>query len=799
MLPSSLSSPVRLPGLIAIVTGAILTLAAAVFFFAWNWNAMPVAGRFALAAAGTTLCLGLAFAAERTRARPLAPLALLAAALFTGLVWVVFGQVFQSGATAPEFCLVWAAGILPIFLLRREALLWNLLILLLIAASCTEPLIEQWHGSHTSHLLPPLLTAFAGCLVALLPPRLLRRSPGLNAWLLLPLSAMLALASAMVSLCILFLPMQYAPSLPELVAGPAVFATVLAAAAKQRHLPSLCLLGLSALVLLNFALARLFDHLPLRDMTAIFALVNLACAFALSKALKAVLKRSNSPRLLKALSHVPALLGGALSALSLMGFTLLVINENGSFAALLYAGLAYMPCGVLLWRLRGKSTFLSVLASVLVTGGSLCFHLGLLDYPRGTIVLSVWAAALLLYLMLDYPPLRFSAVFWALVSTLVLLSWSSFPDMVLPVSAFLLCLLPLTAAAAGRFPQRFMRPAAFACLCVLPLLCPSFPSLSPLRIDLGSAEEKIALSLAAANLIALLLRCLPPSDSPAYPRRSERAAAIFILFALWMLSPLEHLVALNMLVAGIARRKKTERLTCDRTLMALGLVVLLVSLFFVYYLTDLTFRTKMLAIGVPGLCLLFSGLWMEYRARRLAAPETSAADLCPPLFRHALSFALCAAALSVLIGAAAADRAAILHDGRDVLLALTPRDPRAFMLGDYMALSYDIDRLISPAAGAGCLPLAVDEAGRGLAVKDAFVEGGDCAALAVPALRVEQNVAGNARLRLPRRFYFEEGRARDYADAAFAVLCFDGANRVLLRGLADAEGRLLPSRDDARP
>ena len=133
------------------------------------------------------------------------------------------------------------------------------------------------------------------------------------------------------------------------------------------------------------------------------------------------------------------------------------------------------------------------------------------------------------------------------------------------------------------------------------------------------------------------------------------------------------------------------------------------------------------------------------------------------------------------------------------MLALTPQDPRAFMLGDYMALRYDVDNLLLPKDEPACLPLTVDESGRATASKDNFLEGNDCADAPVPALRAEKDPFGDTRLRLPRRYYFEEGLGYLYESAAFAVLRFDGTNRFLLRGLADKNGRLIRPEKNAPP
>ena len=132
-------APARLPGRTVSAAGFALVFAAAVYFFAWNWYGLPEAVRFILTGGTSALCLTLSFLAERRGRHHAASLALLGTALFTGIFWVTFGQIFQSGATAWELCLVWAASVVPLFLLRRSAALWNVLILLLFTASCMRP------------------------------------------------------------------------------------------------------------------------------------------------------------------------------------------------------------------------------------------------------------------------------------------------------------------------------------------------------------------------------------------------------------------------------------------------------------------------------------------------------------------------------------------------------------------------------------------------------------------------------------------------------------------------------------
>ena len=68
---------------------------------------------------------------------------------------------------------------------------------------------------------------------------------------------------------------------------------------------------------------------------------------------------------------------------------------------------------------------------------------------------------------------------------------------------------------------------------------------------------------------------------------------------------------------------------------------------------------------------------------------------------------------------------------------------------------------------------------------------GDCKGVPFPALKLEQRTPSDVRLRLPRRYYFEEGLAPVYERARYAVLRCDEDKRCLLEGLADDKKRLI--------
>ena len=135
------------------LTGAALFLAGTVCFVAYNWAAWGALYKFALPLVGLLACaVGVYHTGlENNAGRVLS----FACGLFIGLFWVVFGQVYQTGAFVYEFCLAWAITLLPLVMLAGNRWLW-----LLWAAVCNGYILSRFSLWMTDYPYTWILIAF---------------------------------------------------------------------------------------------------------------------------------------------------------------------------------------------------------------------------------------------------------------------------------------------------------------------------------------------------------------------------------------------------------------------------------------------------------------------------------------------------------------------------------------------------------------------------------------------------------------------------------------------------------------
>jgi len=117
--------------------GALLIVAGVTAFFAWNWADLEHWIKFALIQTGL---VGLALLVWRLGIDSLGGrVALFSLAFLVGVLFAVFGQVYQTGADPYGLFVAWSILVLPLAIIGRQAALWILFQTLLILA-----LIMYW-------------------------------------------------------------------------------------------------------------------------------------------------------------------------------------------------------------------------------------------------------------------------------------------------------------------------------------------------------------------------------------------------------------------------------------------------------------------------------------------------------------------------------------------------------------------------------------------------------------------------------------------------------------------------------
>jgi uncharacterized membrane-anchored protein len=147
------------------------------------------------------------------------------------------------------------------------------------------------------------------------------------------------------------------------------------------------------------------------------------------------------------------------------------------------------------------------------------------------------------------------------------------------------------------------------------------------------------------------------------------------------------------------------------------------------------------------------------------------------------------AVLLVAFGWSVAHKEQTLRDGRGVLLALAPVDPRSLIQGDYMRLDYALDRALEDTDGwprDGTLVVR-DLPGDGAV----FVRRHDGEPLAPDEVLLRyRKREGRVRVGTDA-YYFEEGQAETFAAAKFAELRVDAAGESVLVNMMDEAKRPL--------
>ena len=128
------------------------------------------------------------------------------------------------------------------------------------------------------------------------------------------------------------------------------------------------------------------------------------------------------------------------------------------------------------------------------------------------------------------------------------------------------------------------------------------------------------------------------------------------------------------------------------------------------------------------------------------------------------------------------------HNGEIVYLELSPVDPRSLIQGDYMQLSYRIERGQNFSDLREPKHIIVGINHRRVAHFERADDGG---ALDRDERRIRVKIL-NGHLRIvPRSFLFQEGQAKDYEHARYGVFRVDESGNHLLVDLADKQRELI--------
>jgi len=134
----------------------------------------------------------------------------------------------------------------------------------------------------------------------------------------------------------------------------------------------------------------------------------------------------------------------------------------------------------------------------------------------------------------------------------------------------------------------------------------------------------------------------------------------------------------------------------------------------------------------------------------------------------------------------------VRQNGETIYLKLRPVDPRALMMGDYMALGYDDQALpdssieLAP-SGKAVLRLDENRVATFVRISDGQSLGEN--ELLINYARDRRPIYGGA------RYYFQEGTAKTYEPADYGIFKVGANGRAILIALADENFKILTPGD----
>ncbi len=807
------------PWRLAIWLGAGLLASAAVCWIAANW---PYASALQkLAGTQAALAAGALLAAWRLWRRPddvgvagVAANALGLAAVLTGALLALIGQIYQTGADPWQLFAVWTLLILPWVLAMPTVFLlclWAAVLNTALALFLSNELGLRWThvaaGMTALNLMLLALREWAGGRLALD-----------DAWRIAPRAAMMAVTGWWLAGFLIGVaagqPYALALGWPGLVIG-AVLSGVY-----TRAKPDAAMLSLLGLTACAAACALILERLDMTISLPIIILM-LVLAFILgARHLLAVARKSGSQRLRGEepwfISAFRLVLMGLAAVMCLL-FAMLVLELDETAGGVL--GAVLMAAG--LWALRThlERSAGRDLGIVLLTSGyvmyAICVMAASSDFSAGPVAAVAVPAAIIYALAPIFVMRLFSAL--AGVGIVVLYVWQGpwFSDPWVEDQAWLLrasyerlLVLSLAALAAWRWvaaDERRQGHVALAwALSALALVSGWWSPALSWRGDIAGAQK--AVWVLGAVLAVLPLYAQATLLRGAGWGLSLYAALVLLVASVGWLGAPGVAVALTWLMLGWALHRPA--------LLGLSAVALLTYLGQFYYQLDTSLLQKSWVLGATGAWLLLGALALAaYRGKWRREPSGRAAAARGRGLRWRLLVVL-AGLLAILAAAnwAIAQRENVLRHGQPVVLQLAPVDPRSLMQGDYMALRYEVsDQVAELLRASPELDEAVHGDGAGVLLLKADADGvhrlrgvltTEQAGRSAPSADGEAKLVfrlrdGDVRV-VTDAWFFPEGQAKHYEQARYGLFKVDGRGKGLLVDLLDEQRRGLKSRASGR-
>jgi uncharacterized membrane-anchored protein len=239
--------------------------------------------------------------------------------------------------------------------------------------------------------------------------------------------------------------------------------------------------------------------------------------------------------------------------------------------------------------------------------------------------------------------------------------------------------------------------------------------------------------------------------------------------------------------------------TGRKRMVGLALLVLLAQLSGFYYTLAWTLASKAGLLVVVG-AFLGAFLWAlrrQFSPAGVQGAGSHSTPLAARASRPALTLGMLAAGTVLALGASNYDvmkKEQVISGGQKIYIPLAPRDPRSLMQGDYMALNFDLPRVIRTTLSgddddrnlqSANVVAQLDARGVATVLRVADVPAREALAkteILLPLLRKNHDWT-----LVTDAFYFPEGKGEPFKQAKFGDFRVLPDGRALLVGLADEQ------------